>query len=72
MVKHDSVMRYNGECCPLECKSKTGNSKSLQTVLRHTEHYHVYHAVKTGDYNVGKNGQLTTIPLYMLFMLTSY
>lgn len=68
----DFVMRYNGECCPLECKSKTGNSKSLQTVLRHPEHYHVYHAVKAGDYNVGRNGQLTTIPLYMLFMLTSY
>ncbi len=24
----DFVMRYKGECCPIECKAKTGNAKS--------------------------------------------
>ena len=64
----DFVMRYQGECCPLECKAKTGNAKSLQTVLKHQEHYHVYHAFKTGDYNIGRNGPLLTLPLYMVFL----
>lgn len=68
----DFVMRYQGECCPLECKATTGNAKSLQTVLKHPEHYHVHHAIKSGDYNIGRNGPLLTIPLYMVFMLTSY
>ena len=68
----DFVMRYQGECCPLECKATTGNAKSLQTVLKHPEHYHVHHAIKSGDYNIGRNGPLLTIPLYMIFMLTSY
>lgn len=68
----DFVMRYRGECCPLECKARTGNAKSLQTVLRHPEHYHVYHALKTGDYNVGRSGPLLTIPFYMAFLLTEY
>lgn len=68
----DFVMRYKGACTPLECKARTGNAKSLQTVLKHPEHYHVYHAVKTGDYNIGRNGPLLTIPLYMVFMLTDY
>lgn len=66
----DFLMRYNGECCPLECKARTGNAKSLQTVLKHPEHYHVYHAIKAGDYNIGRKGALLTIPFYMLFMLT--
>lgn len=68
----DFVMRYQGECCPLECKAKTGNAKSLQTVLKHQEHYHVYHAFKTGDYNIGRNGPLLTLPLYMVFLLSEY
>ena len=68
----DFVMRYHGECCPLECKAKTGNAKSLQTVLKHPEHYHVYHAFKTGDYNIGRNGPLLTLPLYMVFLLSEY
>lgn len=66
----DFLIRYKGECMPLECKAKTGNAKSLQTVLKHPEHYHVYHALKVGDYNVGRNGPLLTIPFYMAFLLT--
>ena len=68
----DFVIRYQGECCPLECKARTGNAKSLQTVLKHPEHYHVFHAIKAGDYNIGCNGPLLTIPLYLLFMLTEF
>lgn len=68
----DFVMRYQGECCPLECKATTGNAKSLQTVLKHPEHYHVNRAIKAGDYNIGSKGPLLTIPLYMVFLLTEY
>ncbi len=35
--KLDFLIRYKGECMPLECKAKTGNAKSLQTVLKHPE-----------------------------------
>ena len=66
----DFVLRYKGECCPLECKARTGNAKSLQTVLKHPEHYHVFHALKVGDYNVGRSGVTLTIPFYMAFLLT--
>lgn len=66
----DFVLPYKGECTPLECKATTGNTKSLKTVLKHPEHYHVYHALKVGDYNVGRNGPILTIPFYMAFMLT--
>jgi len=65
----DFLIRYKGECCPLECKAQTGNAKSLKTVLNHPEHYHVNHAIKIGDYNVGRNGGILTLPFYMLFLL---
>ena len=66
----DFLIRHRGECCPVECKAKTGNAKSLQTVLKNTNHYHVYQAIKLGDYNVGRNGAVLTLPTYMAFLLT--
>lgn len=66
----DFLMRYKGECCPIECKARTGNAKSLQTVMKHPEHYHIYHALKVGDYNVGRQGAVLTLPFYMMFLLT--
>lgn len=69
-IEIDFVMRYKGECVPLECKARTGNAKSMQTLLKHPEKYHVYHALKLGDYNIGRNDALLTLPFYMAFLLT--
>lgn len=65
----DFLIRYKSECCPVECKAKSGNAKSLQTVMKHPEHYHVFHAIKLGDYNVGRDGALLTLPFYMAFLI---
>ncbi len=46
------------------------NAKSTSTILKHPEKYHVRHAIKIGDYNVGRDGALLTIPFYMAFLLT--
>lgn len=66
----DFVIRYQGECTLVEVKAATGNTKSTKTILRHPEKYHVYHAIKLGDYNVGRTEQILTLPLYMAFLLT--
>ncbi len=66
----DFVMRYQGQCTLLEVKATTGNTKSTKTILAHPEKYNVYNAIKLGDYNVGRNGQMLTLPLYMGFLLT--
>lgn len=70
-IEIDFVFRYRGECVLLECKAKTGNAKSVKTVLGHPEKYHVELAVKLGDYNVGENNGVLTLPLYMGFLLTA-
>ena len=69
-VELDFLIRYKGICTPVECKATTGNSKSIHTVLIHPDKYHVSNAMKLGDYNIGRKGQLLTIPMYMAFMLT--
>ena len=65
----DFVTRYKGECVLVEVKSKDGNIKSSKTILSHPDKYHVNHAIKLGDLNVGTSGQFLTLPLYMTFLL---
>ena len=55
---------------PVERKATTGNAKSMITVLKHPEKYHVTTALKLGDYNIGRKDQLLTLPMYMAFLLT--
>ena len=65
----DFVTRYKGECVLVEVKAKDGNIKSSKTILSHPEKYHVNHAIKLGDLNIGSSGQFLTLPLYMTFLL---
>lgn len=67
----DFVIRYKGECVLVEVKAANGNIKSTKTILNHPDKYHVYHAIKLGDYNVGRNESILTLPLYMAFLLRS-
>lgn len=69
-IEIDFVMRYKGKCTPIECKAQTGNAKSMSTLLKHPEKYHVYNALKLGNYNIGRQGSLLTLPFYMGFLLT--
>lgn len=65
----DFLVRLNGECVPLEVKAGNARAKSAQTVLKHPDKYNVSRIIKFGDYNIGRNGQLLTLPSYMQFLL---
>ena len=58
-----------GECVLLEVKAKTGKAKSVSTILKNKAVYHVNKAIKIGQYNVGRDGDVLTIPLYMGFLV---
>lgn len=65
----DFLIRMKGECVPLEVKAKNAQAKSSKTVLAHPEKYHVKHIIKFGDYNIGRDSGLLTLPNYMQFLL---
>lgn len=68
-IEVDFVIRHNGECTLVEVKATTGNAKSIKTILSNPEKYHVKNAIKLGDYNVGRTGNILTLPLYMAFLI---
>ncbi len=65
----DFLVRFKGECVIIEVKAKTGKAKSMTTVLKNKDVYHVNHGIKLGQYNVGREGSILTIPLYMGFLI---
>ena len=68
----DFVIRYKGGATLIEVKATTGNTKSTKTILSHPEKYHVAGAIKLGDYNVGRNEKMLTIPIFMGFLLNEF
>lgn len=68
----DFVIRYKSGATLIEVKASTGNTKSTKTILAHPEKYHVAGAIKLGDYNVGRNEKMLTIPIYMGFLLNEF
>lgn len=66
----DFLIRCQGECVPVEVKASTGNTKRTRTILKHPEKYHISHAIKLGDYNIGEMDHILTLPFYLGFLLT--
>ena len=57
------------EQVPVEVKAKSAQAKSISTIRKHPEKYGVKHFIKFGDYNIGRDGDLLTLPTYMQFLL---
>ncbi len=68
-LKIDFVVAYKGYATLIEAKSKSGNSKSSKTVMKHPEHYGEVKLIKIGDYNIGEENDIITIPHYLTFLL---
>ena len=65
----DFVISYKGYSTLIEAKTKTGNTKSSKTVMKHPEHYGKTKLIKIGDYNISEEKDIITIPHYLTFVL---
>ena len=65
----DFVISYNGVATLIETKAKNGNTKSSKTVMKNPNHYGKTKLIKIGDYNIGEEGDIITIPHYLTFVL---
>ncbi|WP_027396129.1 ATP-binding protein [Anaerovibrio lipolyticus] len=61
----DFVIRYKGKATLVEVKAQNGNAKSLKHILSNPDRYHVDNAVKLANAQVGRQGKVLTLPLYL-------
>ena len=65
----DFVTRYQSKSTLIEVKAKNGDVKAAKTILKNKEIYHVDSLIKLGDYNVGYENNILTLPYYMAFLI---
>ena len=65
----DFVISYEGHSTLIEAKAKNGNTKSSKTIMSHPEHYGKTRLIKFGDYNIGFENNILTLPYYLVFAL---
>lgn len=65
----DFVISYDDYSTLIEAKAKSGNVKSSKTVMAHPDHYGVTKLIKFGDYNIGYENDILTLPYYLAFAL---
>lgn len=65
----DFLIAYQGCSTLIEAKAKTGNVKSSKTIMKHPEHYGQTRLIKFGDYNIGYDNDILTLPYYLVFAL---
>ena len=58
----DFIARYKGKCVVLEVKANSGKTTSLRTALKNKNVYHLNNAIKLGQCNVGRDGEVLTAP----------
>ena len=66
----DFLITYRGQVVPLEVTPRTGNAKSLRTILQNFDQYHIKSAIRVGHDNLSRHDQILTLPFYLLFLLT--
>lgn len=66
----DFVISYKGYSTLIEAKAKSENVKSSKTVMAHPEHYGETKLIKFGDYNIGYENNILTLPYYLIFALS--
>ena len=65
----DFVIAYLGNPTLVETKTTSGNVKSSRTIMKHPEHYGKTKLIKIGEYNIGQERDIITIPHYLVFLL---
>lgn len=65
----DFVTEKNGELTVIEVKFNDGRAKSLKEILTDKNKYNVTSNYKLINGNIGNNGLIQTMPLYMAFLI---
>lgn len=68
-IQIDFVIPYKGHSTLIEAKANRGGVKSSMRVMAHPEHYGETRLIKFGDYNIGYENNILTLPYYLVFAL---
>lgn len=65
----DFVTVVDDKTTIIEIKATNGNTESAKTVLENKTKYSVDQLIKLGEYNIGKQDNIITLPYYLAFLI---
>lgn len=71
-LEEDFFVRSKNELIPVEVKSNSNNSKSIQTLIKSEKYSDIKHGIKLSDSNIGNANNIYTFPYFCSFLLKKY
>lgn len=71
-LEEDFFVRNTESLIPVEVKARNGNSKSLRTLIKSDSYPDIHFGIKLIDGNIGVEGNIRTLPHYLVFLLRDY
>ena len=71
-LEEDFFVRSKSELIPVEVKSNSNKSKSLQSLIRNENYSDIKHGIKLGDFNIGSVNNIYTFPYFCCFLIKKY
>ncbi len=65
-------VRSKNELIPVEVKSNSNQSKSLQALIKNEKYADIRHGIKLGDFNIGNKNNIYTFPYFCSFLMKRY
>ncbi len=71
-LEEDFFVRSKNELIPVEVKSNSNKSKSLQLLINNENYADIKHGIKLGDFNIGNSNNIYTFPYFCCFLIKKY
>lgn len=71
-LEEDFFVRSKSELIPVEVKSNSNQSKSLQSLIRNENYSDIKHGIKLGDFNIGSANNVYIFPYFCSFLIKKY
>ncbi len=71
-LEEDFFVRSKNELIPVEVKSNSNQSKSLQALIKNEKYADIRHGIKLGDFNIGNKNNIYTFPYFCSFLMKRY
>lgn len=66
------LVRSKSEMIPVEVKSNSNKSKSLQSLIRNENYSDIKHGIKLGDFNIKSANNVYIFPYFCSFLIKKY
>lgn len=71
-LEEDFFARSKNELFPIEVKSNSNMSKSLQMLIKNEQYRDIKHGIKLGDFNIGCANDIYTFPYFCSFLIKKF